>query len=263
MARSARMMAVLTAVALAASALVACSSDGNPSAGPSTSTTPGVTGTITVFAASSLTDVFEEIATEFEAANPGSNVEFNFAASSQLATQVNEGAPADVLATASTGTMKTVTDAGNNEGDPVVFVKNQLVIAVEKGNPKNIQSLQDLTKPGVTVVLCAEEVPCGAAAKTAIQSANLSITPVSFEQNVRDALGKVGEADAALVYRTDAAIDDQVQAVEFAESASAIQSYPIATLKDAPNPEGAAAFVAWVLSDKGAAKLDAFGFQKP
>src|SRR5689334_3378494 len=141
--RARRLLAGLAAVSLALPVLAACSDDKNPA--PTTSAT-GVTGTVTVFAASSLTDVFGAIATDFEAANPGSNVEFNFAASSDLATQINEGAPADVFAAASPATMKTVTDAGNGAADPVVFVRNQLVIAVEKGNPKGIHGLADLTK---------------------------------------------------------------------------------------------------------------------
>jgi molybdate transport system substrate-binding protein len=246
----------------AALALTACAGD-EPTPTPGRT---GVTGTITVFAAASLTDVFNALAEDFEAANPGSAVEFNYGASSALAMQINEGAPADVLAAASPATMKTVTDAGGADGEPVVFVKNQLVIAVEEGNPKGIAGLADLTEPGVIVVLCAEQVPCGAAAKTAIESANLTITPASFEENVRAALTKVvtGDADAALVYRTDAAIeDDTIDAVEFPESAAAINNYPIAVLNEAPNKAGAEAFVAYVLSPAGIAKLTQFGFQQP
>lgn len=222
-------------------------------------------GTVTVFAASSLTDVFGEIAEGFEAANPGTTVELNVAASSALAAQINEGAPADVFAAASPATMKTVSDAGNVDGEPVVFVRNQLVIAVEKGNPRGITGLADLTAPGVSVALCAEQVPCGAAAKTAIASADLTIIPVSYEENVRAALSKVslGEVDAALVYRTDAAAADTVDAVEFPESANAMNDYPIAVLNGAPNAAGARAFVAYVRSAAGAAILSTYGFQRP
>jgi molybdate transport system substrate-binding protein len=261
--------AALVAVLTAALALTACASSGDggtPTPSDSTTTTAaGVSGTVTVFAASSLTDAFEDIAEDFKAANPEAEVEFNFAASSELATQINEGAPADVFAAASPATMKTVTDAGSADGDPVVFVRNQLVIAVEKGNPLDIGGLEDLTDPSVKVALCAVEVPCGAAAKKAIDAAGLTITPVSFEQNVRAALSKVslGEVDAALVYRTDVAVDDTVEGVEFPESAEAINDYPIAVLKDAPNKEAAEAFVAWVLSPEGAAVLAEYGFQEP
>lgn len=259
-----RGVGLLAAGLAAALALTACSSEaGTPE--PSGSTTTGVTGTITVFAAASLTDAFEDIAEDFEAANPGARVTFNFAASSTLATQINEGAPADVFAAANPSTMATVTDAGNAGGEPVVLVRNQLVIAVEAGNPLGIEGLKDLTNPDVRVALCAEQVPCGAAAKTAIEASGLTITPVSFEENVRAALSKVslGEVDAALVYATDAAIDDTVDAVEFSESAEAINDYPIVVLRDAPNRPGAEAFVAWVLSPEGAAVLTEYGFQQP
>jgi len=243
-------------------ALAACTSQPPSSRDPSAAS--GVTGTITVFAAASLRDVFEEIAEDFEAASPGARLEFNFAGSSALATQINEGAPADVFAAASPAAMKTVTDAGNADGEPVVFVRNQLVIAVEAGNPLGITGLADLAEPGVTVALCAEQVPCGAAAKTAIEASGLSIIPVSYEENVRAALSKVslGEVDAALVYRTDAAGHDTVEAVEFPESAEAITDYLIAVLKDAPNKQGAEAFVAWVRSPAGAEVLTRYGFQQ-
>jgi molybdate transport system substrate-binding protein len=224
-----------------------------------------VTGDVTVFAAASLTDAFEDVADGFEAAHPGTTVVFNFAASSALATQITEGAPADVFASASPATMKTVTDAGGAAGEPVVFVRNQVVIVVEKGNPLGIDGLDDLTDPAVKVALCAEQVPCGAAAKTAINSAGLTLTAVSYEENVRAALAKValGEADAALVYRTDAAIEPAVDAIEFPESAAAINEYPIAVLAEAPNRPGAEAFVAYVLSPEGLAVLTEHGFQEP
>src|SRR4029079_10575420 len=167
---------------------------------------------------------------------------------------------------ASPATMKTVTDAGNGDGSPTTFVKNQLVIAVPKGNPKSIKGLSDLTKPGVKVALCAEQVPCGAAAKTALAAANVSITPVTLEQDVKAALSKVklGAVYAALVYRTDAkAAPSDVDGIEFPESAGAINDYPIVVLKNAPNKAGAAAFVAWVMSDKGKAVLADAGFQAP
>jgi molybdenum ABC transporter, periplasmic molybdate-binding protein len=252
--------AALTAVTAAAT-LAACSAP-PPADG---SAPPGVTGTITVFAAASLTDAFEEIAEDFETANPGARLVFNFAGSSALATQITEGAPADVFASASPATLRTVTDAGLADRDPVVFVRNQLVIAVEAGNPLGIRGLEDLARPGVTVALCAEQVPCGAAARTAIAASGLTITPVSYEENVRAALAKVslGEVDAALVYRTDAASADAVEAVEFPESAEAINDYLIAVLTDAPNKAGAAAFVAWVLSPEGAEVLTTYGFQLP
>jgi len=255
---------VVAGLAAATLALVGCGKDnGNtPQAG---ATTPGLSGRVTVFAASSLTESFKQIGKDFEAANPGSKVIFSFAASSTLATQINQGAPADVFASASPATMKSVTDAGN-AGTPTVFVKNQLVIAVPKGNPKGIKTLNDLASADVKVALCAEQVPCGVAAKTALAAANVSLTPVTLEQDVKAALGKVrlGEVDAALVYRTDAkaAVSD-VDGIEFAESARAINDYPIVVIKDAHNKAGATAFVAYVQSDKGRAVLTAAGFQSP
>jgi molybdate transport system substrate-binding protein len=234
---------------------------------PSTAaSSAGVTGTVSVFAASSLTGTFTQIGKDFEAANPGSKVTFNFAGSSALATQINQGAPADVFASAAPANMKTVTDAGNAAGTPTNFVKNQLVIAVPKGNPKAIAGLADLIKPGVKVAECAPQVPCGAAAATALKAANVTLTPVTLEQDVKAALSKValGEVDAALVYRTDAKADTKdVEGIEFPESAGAINVYPIVVLKNAANKAGADAFVAYVESDKGKAVLSAAGFQSP
>ena len=239
------------------------SSDGGTASAPSGGSS---TGAVTVFAAASLTESFTTIGKDFEAANPGAKVTFNFAGSSALATQINQGAPADVFASASPATMKTVTDAGNGDGAAATFVKNQLVIAVPRGNPKGIAALDNLTKPGMKVALCAEQVPCGAAATKALAAANVKLTPVTLEQDVKSALSKVklGEVDAALVYRTDAkASAADVDGIEFPESAGAINDYPIIVLKNAPNKTGAQAFIAYVQSDKGKAVLTAAGFQAP
>jgi molybdate transport system substrate-binding protein len=258
-----------TLAGLAAAAVVLLSACGGGS--PTASTQPttsrsGVTGTVTVFAASSLTGTFTQLGKDFEAANPGARVSFNFAGSSALATQINQGAPADVFASAAPANMKTVTDAGDGDGTPVTFVRNQLVIAVPKGNPKGVTGLADLTKPGVKVALCAVQVPCGAAAKKALDAAKVALTPVTLEQDVKSALAKVklGEVDAALVYRTDvkAALTD-VDGIEFPESAGAVNDYPIIALKAAVNQAGARAFVAYVLSAKGMTVLTQAGFQAP
>jgi molybdate transport system substrate-binding protein len=258
-------------VGLAAAALLALSACGSSSGGTGASgTSPaaskGVAGSLNVFAAASLTESFTQIGKDFEAANPGTTVKFNFAGSSALATQINQGAPADVFASAAPTNMKTVTDAGNADGTPTTFVKNQLVIAVPKGNPKHIAGLADLTKPGVKVAECAAAVPCGAAATKALAAAKVKLTPVTLEQDVKSALAKVklGEVDAALVYRTDAkAAASDVDGIEFAESAGAINSYPIVVLKNSKNKTAAQAFVSYVLSDKGMAVLTAAGFQAP
>ncbi|SCL26663.1 molybdate ABC transporter substrate-binding protein [Micromonospora inyonensis] len=225
----------------------------------------GGTETVTVLAAASLTDVFTTLARDFEADRSGTRLRLTFGGSSALATQINQGAPADVFASAAPAPMRAVTDAGNGDGTPVTFARNQLVVAVPRGNPAGVTGLADLTRPGVKVALCAEQVPCGAAARTALDAAGVTLTPVTLEQDVRGALAKVtlGEVDAALVYRTDVRGADDVQAVEFPESSRAVNDYPIVVLTDAANRSGARAFVDHVRSERGRAVLAAAGFQSP
>jgi molybdate transport system substrate-binding protein len=225
-----------------------------------------LSGSLTVFAAASLTETFGTIRKDLQAADPGLKITLNFGGSSALATQINQGAPADVFASAAPANMTTVTDKGNAAGPPVTFAKNQLVIAVPKGNPKGIKGLADLTRPGLKVALCATQVPCGAAAKKALGAAGVTLTPVTLEQDVKAALSKVrlGEVDAALVYRTDArAASSNVDGLEFPESAAAVNEYPIVVLTHATNKAAADGFIAYVLSDKGQAVLGGAGFQKP
>ncbi|MER7458639.1 molybdate ABC transporter substrate-binding protein [Micromonospora sp. NPDC126480] len=238
--------------------MAACAGGGGSAGGDGT-------GTVTVFAAASLTESFTRIGRDFEAANPGTTVVFNFAGSSSLATQIVEGAPADVFASAAPRNMATVAEAGDIDGEPTVFARNQLVIAVAPGNPLRVGALADLTRPGLKVALCAEQVPCGSAARTALDAAGVALTPVTVEQDVKGALAKVrlGEVDAALVYRTDARAAADVVAVEFPESARAVNDYPVAVLADAPNPTGARAFVAHVRSAQAQAVLAEAGFQAP
>ena len=262
--RAKRLAAVAMAAVLASTA--GCGGGGGSDAAPATSASAGVSGSITVLTAASLTESFTRIGQDFEVANPGTKVVFSYGGSSALAQQITSGAPADVFAAASPATMKTVTDAGDATGTPATFVKNQLVIAVTKGNPKGLTSLAALEKPDIKVALCAEQVPCGAAAKKALAAANVKITPVTLEQDVKQALAKVklGEVDAALVYRTDAkASAADVDGVEFPESAQAINDYPIAALKDAPNAALAAVFVAYVQSAAAQKVLTDAGFQQP
>jgi molybdate transport system substrate-binding protein len=258
-------LAALTALTVAGSA--GCGSSPNTGSSSSASrTSPGLTGPVMVFAASSLTEAFTTIGKKFETANPGTKVTFNFLGSTALATQINQGAPADVFASASPTTMKTVTDAGNGDGTPTTFAKNQLVIAVPHGNTRAIRTLADLARPGIKVALCAEQVPCGAAAKKALDGAGVKLTPVTFEQDVKGSLSKVklGEVDAALVYRTDArAASPDVDGIEFAESAGAMNEYPIVALKNAPNEAGARAFLTYVLSGEARTVLIQAGFQAP
>jgi molybdate transport system substrate-binding protein len=237
--------------------------DPQPGSAPSSS---AITGTVTVFAAASLTESFTTLGRDFEAANPATKVTINFAGSSALAAQINQGAPADVFASASPTTMTAVTDAGNGDGSPTAFAKNQLVIAVPTGNPKGVTGLADLRGPGLKVALCATQVPCGAAAAKVLDAAKVPLTPVTLEPDVKSALSKVtlGEVDAALVYRTDAlAASATVDGVEFPESASAVNEYPIITLRNAANRAGGQAFVAYVLSDRARSVLAAAGFQAP
>ena len=261
----ARLLAAVTLTAVLAST-AACGGDDTAATPAGGSSSAGVSGSVTVLAAASLTESFNRIGQDFEAANPGIKITFSYGGSSGLAQQITSGAPADVFAAASPATMKTVTDAGDATGNPTTFVKNQLVIAVPKGNPKGISSLAALAKPDLKVALCAKEVPCGAAAVKALAAAGVKITPVTLEQDVKAALAKVklGEVDAALVYRTDAkAAAADVDGVEFPESAQAVNDYPIAALKGAPNPAGAAAFVAYVQSAPALRVLTDAGFQKP
>jgi molybdate transport system substrate-binding protein len=255
---------IRVAVATGLAALIALAGCGGGETGAPAPAGSGsaVTGTINVFAAASLTESFTTLGKQFESAHPGTTVTFNFAGSSALAAQINEGAPADVFASASPKNMTAVTDAGT----PTTFVRNQLVIVVAKGNPKAIAGLAGLTTAGLKVALCAETVPCGAAAKTAIEASGVKVTPVTLEQDVKAALSKVklGEVDAALVYRTDArASAADVDAVEFPESAKAINDYPIALLKAAKNSAGGQAFIDYVLSADGAKVLTEAGFQAP
>jgi molybdate transport system substrate-binding protein len=222
--------------------------------------------TVTVLAAASLTDPFGEIASAFEQARPGTDVVLSFGASSALAQQVVAGAPADVFATASPATMQTVVEAGSAR-EPVVFARNTLQIAVPPDNPGRITGLADLADPGRTIALCAEQVPCGAAADHAFAAAGLEPAPDTLEQDVKAVLSKVrlGEVDAGLVYRTDVlAARGAVTGIAFAEAeaAAAVNDYPIAALQDARDEEAAAAFVAFVLGDQGQRILADAGFDR-
>jgi molybdate transport system substrate-binding protein len=231
---------------------------------PSSSAQPH--GVVAVLAASSLTAAFTALGKDFEAAYPGTRVAFSFGSSSTLAQQVAGGASADVFAAASPDTMATVTKAKLGAGDPEVFARDQLVIAAALGDPKHIGSLADLAQPGLTVVLCVPEVPCGAAARRALRVANVPVTPVTQVPDVTTALSTVesGGADAALVFRSDARnTGGRVAAVEFPESAQAVNDYPVVALGHAPNPSGATAFVRFLLSPAGRTRLLEAGFQAP
>lgn len=224
-----------------------------------------LTGSLTVFAAASLTASFTELADEFHKANPQVTINpISFDGSSTLATQINEGAPADVFASADEANMEKVAD--EVDGTSTIFAVNVLQIAVQPGNPLGISGLADLAKPGVQVVLCAPEVPCGKASQSILNLDGISLTPVSEEQNVKAVLAKVqaGEADAGLVYVTDVtAAAGAVDGVDIAGTERAANSYPIAALKGSANKDVAKAFVEFVLSAKGQAILAKYGFMAP
>ncbi|MFG2969008.1 molybdate ABC transporter substrate-binding protein [Streptomyces sp. NPDC048288] len=269
--RTRRTLQLAGASVAALLALSACSSSSDDSSAKtksdtSSSASPKLSGSITVFAAASLKESFTTLKADFEKAHPGTTVNFSFGGSDTLAAQITSGAPADVFASASPKTMAIVTDKKDNATAPATFVRNQLEIATLPGNPDKISSLKDLTKSSLKVVLCDKTVPCGAAAQKALDASKLKLTPVSYEEDVKSALNKVvlKEADAAVVYKTDVkAAGSKVEGVEFPESANAINDYPITLLKDAPNPAVAKAFIALVQSAEGQQVLTDAGFLKP
>ncbi|MFJ9118352.1 molybdate ABC transporter substrate-binding protein [Streptomyces sp. NPDC102394] len=265
--RPRRTLQAAGAGAAALLALTACSSsDSNDTKAASSPSSGKLSGTVTVFAAASLQESFTTLGKEFEKEHPGTKVTFNFGGSDTLAASITGGAPADVFAAASPKTMAIVTGEKDAVGTPATFVRNQLEIATLPGNPDKVSSLKDLTRSGLKVVLCDKTVPCGAAAQKALDASKLKLTPVSYEQDVKSALTKVElkEADAAVVYKTDVkAAGDKVEGVEFPESADAVNDYPIALLKDAPNAAAARAFIQLVRSPEGQKVLSAAGFLKP
>ncbi|MDR6969982.1 molybdate ABC transporter substrate-binding protein [Leifsonia shinshuensis] len=258
--------AAVAGLLLAASALAGCSVPGaGQTVTPSGSGTR-VSGTITVFAAASLTKTFTELGTEFEAAHPGTTVTFSFAGSSDLVTQLTAGAPADVFASADEANMTKAVAGKVIQGTPTDFATNVLAIAVPPGNPAHVKSFADLASPGIKTVVCAPQVPCGAATAKVEQSAGVTLHPVSQESSVTDVLGKVssGEADAGIVYRTDVkGAGSSVESVPFPEAAKTVNVYPIASVAHAPNPRGGAAFVAFATGPEGRHVLAAAGFGAP
>lgn len=265
MPRPLRALTLLAALGLLSAGLTGC-------AAPTETTPPGsvsadtLEGSITVFAAASLTATFTELAEAFEAQHPGTTITLNFSGSSDLATQITEGAPADVFASADTKNMAKLTDAGLQTGASVDFATNELQIAVPPGNPAGIADFADLATPGLKLVVCAPEVPCGSATVASERAAGVTLTPVSEESSVTDVLGKItsGQADAGLVYVTDVtAAGEAVEGVEFAESGEAVNTYPIVALKDSAAPDVAQAFIEYVTGSAGQRVLAAAGFGAP
>ncbi|MHA3684037.1 molybdate ABC transporter substrate-binding protein [Leucobacter sp. HY1908] len=265
--RSGRRSALAAVVAVLAMGLVGCSSVSD--------TAEEGTVTLNVSAAASLQRSFDEIAQQFEEQHPGVKVTLSYDGSSTLATQIVEGAPVDVFASADERNMQVVVDEAL-ASDPQVFATNTLVIAVPAGNPAKVTGLKDL-QDAVTV-LCAPEVPCGGASETLLKNAAVKVTPASLEQNVTAVLAKVaaGEADAGLVYRTDVVGDDAVESIDPEGTQDVVNRYPIAALTPAAQSRDAKAssgantsdakhaaareFVAYVLGKDGQGVLERHGF---
>jgi molybdate transport system substrate-binding protein len=225
-----------------------------------------VDSTLTVYAAASLKGTFTTLAERFEADNEGVTVQLSFAGSSDLVSQISEGADADVFASADEKNMDTLVGDDLVAGDPVVFATNTLVIVTPPGNPGNVTSLADLGNPELDVVVCAPQVPCGDAARRLAAAANTVLSPDSEEQSVTDVLGKVtsGEADAGLVYVTDArSAGDEVATVQVPEAADVVNTYPIAPLSDAAQPGLAQDWIELVTGRTGRQVLKKAGFGAP
>jgi molybdate transport system substrate-binding protein len=236
------------------------------SSSPQASSTAQGPGQVVVFAAASMKPAFTQIGQRFKAENPDSTVDFDFAGSSELATQLTQGATADVFASADTAQMEIVAKAGLLAGNPANFASNTLVIVTAPGNPKKIGSFADLARAGLAVVICQNPVPCGAATRRVEDGARVRLNPVSEELSVTDVLNKVttGQADAGLVYVTDArGAGNKVSTVDFPEAAGAVNVYPLAVLKNAPQPALAQKFAAMVTGEPGRNVLAQLGFGKP
>jgi molybdate transport system substrate-binding protein len=219
---------------------------------------------LTVLAAASLTESFGALEKAFEARNPGTDVVTSFAGSPALVAQIQQGAPADVIATADTANMQKLVD-GKQAGAPQTFARNRLAIVVEAGNPKNVKTLADLARADLVVVLAAGQVPVGKYAREALAKAGATVTPRSLEENVKAVVAKValGEADAGIVYETDVRASPKVASVAIPDAQNVVASYPIAALTAAKNADGARAFVAFVLSAEGQKILRGYGFAAP
>jgi molybdate transport system substrate-binding protein len=241
-------------------------SDDSDAAATTAAAAPDLEGEITVFAAASLTESFTEVGEAFTAANPDAKATFSFDASSALATQIIEGAPADVFASADVANMTKITDESLNGTEPVIFATNLLTIVVAPGNPAGTSGVADLANPDLKVVLCAAEVPCGRYAAQILETAGVTVTPVSLEQNVRGVLTKVtaGEADAGIVYVTDVtAAGADAEAVEIPADINVVAEYPIATVAASGSQEVGEAFIDFLLGPEGQAIMASHGFGAP
>lgn len=252
-------------VLLVVAALVAACGGGGGTASTSPSST-SLSGYINVFAAASLTASFNALGIAFHRANPGVGVNFNYAGTPTLVTQIEQGAPADVFASADTTNMDKLTADGFTSGSSKVFAHNQLEIVVAPGNPKGITGLPDLAKSGVIYISEAPAVPAGKYSLQALASAGVKVTPKSLETSVTAVISKIelGEADAGIVYTTDiTAAGSKVQGVPIAASNNVIAVYPLVAVKGTKYPDVASAFIDYVLSSTGQSTLAGFGFLPP
>lgn len=243
------------------------SSTSTTAGGSSTTAGSDLEGTITVSAATSLTDAFTEIADDFTAANPDVEVTFNFESSTTLSTQILEGAPADVYASADEANMALLTAGDLVSHGPEVFTRNELVIVTKPGNPEGISTVADLADAGV-ISLCGEDVPCGKYAQEVLDNAGVTIpeSSVTRGQNVGATLTAVAEGDAVagIVYVTDAAsAGDAVEAISIPADINAIAVYPIGVIETSENSTVAEAFMSYVLGEEGQAILADHGFLPP
>jgi molybdate transport system substrate-binding protein len=257
-----RRITVMAAV-LAAVAAAGCSSSGSGSSSGGSASPSG--GTITVFAAASLTESFTQIGKQFEAAHPGDTVKFSFGPSSGLAEQITSGAPADVFASAAPANMDQVVSAGDASG-PQNFAKNVMEVATPPDNPGNVESVKDLADDSVKVALCQPQVPCGVVAAEVFKNAGITVKPVTLQPDVKSVLTQVetGNVDAGMVYVTDVqAAGSKVKGVKIPDSDNASTLYPIATISSSKHKSEAQAFMNYVLSSAGQQVLAAAGFEKP
>ena len=253
-------MALLSIVLTVTLLATACS---RPSSDIGAGSTEDQKTQLSVFAASSLHIVFPKIADDFTAAHPDITVSYNFAGSSTLASQLLAGAPADVFASANVAQMQRVEQAELLATPPEVFITNTLRIVTQTGNPHNIESLEDLANKELTVVICAPQVPCGAASHRALENAGVTLRPDSEENKVTDVLAKVtsGQADAGLVYATDAlSAGESVTTVDFANSDKVVNEYVVSPLESAEHPEEATTFADFLTSEAAQQILRDAGF---
>jgi molybdate transport system substrate-binding protein len=256
--------ALFVGAALVAS-LAACSSSSSGTPAPK-ATTAKLSGSITVFGASSLTKTFTQFATDFEAAHPGVTVKTTFNGSGALVTQIQQGAPADIFAAAAAGPMNTLSTGGQLDGSSSNFATNTLEIAVPPSNPAGVQTFADLAKPGLKLVICAATEPCGASSVAMEAVEKVTLKPVALEPAVANVLTAVstGQADAGLVYKTDVlGANGSVLGIPFADSGKVVNTYPIAVLKESQNKKLAAAFITYVEGSSAQAQLAKAGFGKP